>query len=356
MNIVFSMARMRGGGAERVVSELANSFVEKGHSVSIIVTKDSECVYHLDETIKLIDLSENDRGILGRVKAIRRCLFENQFDIVISFLTNSNIETILALIGKKVPLIISERNNPYTDPNEKIYRLMRAIFYPLSDGYVFQTPDAQAFFSKTIRKKGVVIMNPINPDLPEAYVGVRDKRVVNVARLFEQKNHKLFIDAFIEFHKSHSDYIAEIYGDGPLEGELEAYIHKMNMDNFIHLRGFSKNVLQEIRSAGMFVLSSDYEGMSNALIEAVGMGIPSISTDHPIGGARMTITNGVDGFLVPVNDVEGMAAKMTVLADNEALAQNISNNGTKVREKLSVNAISSLWLDYINKVRTGKKR
>ena len=356
MNIVFSMARMRGGGAERVVSELANSFVEKGHSVSIIVTKDSDCVYHLDKTIKLIDLSENARGILGRVKAIRRCLSENQFDIVISFLTNTNIETILALIGKKVPLIISERNNPYTDPKEKIYRLMRALVYPYANGYVFQTPDAQAFFSKNIRKKGVVIMNPINPDLPESYVGVRDKRVVNVARLFEQKNHKLFIDAFIEFHKSHSDYIAEIYGDGPLEDELDAYIHEMNMENSIHLRGFSKNVLQEIRTAGMFVLSSDYEGMSNALIEAVGMGIPSISTDHPIGGARMTITNGVDGFLVPVNDVEEMAAKMTFLADDEALAHNISKNSTKVREKLSVNAISSQWLDYIDKVRTGKKR
>lgn len=356
MNIVFSMARMQGGGAERVVSELANSFVDRGHSVSIIVTKNSNCVYHLHEQIRLIDLSDNDRGIFERVKAIRKCISENNFDVIISFLTNTNLETILANAGKKVPLIISERNNPYTDPKEKIYRLMRSLVYPFADGYVFQTPDAQAYFNRNIRKKSTIIMNPINPDLPSVFSGVREKRVVNVARLFEQKNQKLFIDAFCEFIKTHQDYIAEIYGDGPMEDELCSYIKKVNMDGKITLRGFSKNVLEDIRSAEMFVLSSDYEGMSNALIEAVGIGVPCISTDHPIGGARMTIKDGENGFLVPVNNVEVMAEKMSAIADDTTLAQKFSSNGMSLRQKLSVSVISSQWLDYIDKVLERKRK
>lgn len=352
MKIVFSMAYMRGGGAERVVSELANYFADSGHDVSIILTKRSGCVYSMREQIKLIDLSESNKGFFSRVRAVRRCLKDHHFDVVISFLINSNLETILASSMLKVPVIISERNNPYTDPKDRVYRFLRKVIYPFADGYVFQTPDARAFFSKRIQKKSTVIMNPINPELPEAYTGQREKRVVNVGRLFPQKNQKMFIDAFCAFYRTHPEYIAEIYGDGPMEQELTEYIRDKGMEEKILLRGFFADLMPEITSAGMFVMSSDYEGMSNALIEAVGMGIPCISTDHPIGGARMTVENGVSGFLVPVRDAHTMAEKMSELADNEALAKSLSRQGILLREKLSLNVIAGQWLDYIDAVKS----
>ncbi len=353
MNIAFSMARMRGGGAERVVSELANYFDEKGHNVSIMTTQSADCVYPLKENIRLIDLSHASKGIASRVKAIRKCLKENCFDVVISFLTNANIETILAAYALKVPVIISERNNPFVDPKGKIYRLLRKLTYCYADGYVFQTPDAQAFFNKKIQQKSTVIMNPINPELPEVCVGEREKRVVNVGRLFPQKNQKMFIDAFEAFSKTHPDYIAEIYGDGPLERELNDYIQSKGLENKVTLRGFCKNVIPEIAAASMFVMSSDYEGMSNALIEAVGMGVPCISTDHPIGGARMTIENGVSGFLVPVGDTVAMAEKMAQIADQNEIAERFSKQGVQLRNTLSVNVIAHKWLDYIEKIQAG---
>lgn len=350
MKIVFSMACMRGGGAERVVSELANRFNERGHEVSIITTHNSECVYPLHKRISLIDLSKDDKGILSRVKAIRRCIKENHFDVVISFLTNSNIETLMASSMLKTPVIISERNNPFVDPKGKIYRILRTMTYPMAEGYVFQTPDAQAFFSKSIQKKSLVIMNPINPELPEAYVGEREKRIVNVGRLVTQKNQKMFIDAFCEFYTAHPDYIAEIYGDGPMEQELSAYIQSKGMQDKIFLRGFTTDVISKIEKASMFVMSSDYEGMSNALIEAVGMGVPCISTDHPIGGARMTIEDGVSGFLVPVGDGHAMAERMSQIADDAELAHRFSEKGLRLRNTLSIDVIADTWLQYIETV------
>ena len=355
MKIAFTMANMRGGGAERVVSELANCFADCGHAVSIITTRRGGCVYPLREQIKLIDLSPYDKGIAARVKAVRQCIKENQFDAVISFLVNTNIETILSASFMKVPVIISERNNPYVDPKDKIYRILRSLTYPHAEGYVFQTPDAQAFFGKSIQKRSTVISNPINPELPEPYEGIRDKRVVNVGRLFPQKNQKMFVDAFCEFYKEHPDYIAEIYGDGPMEEEMAAYIQEKKMQEQIIMKGFCPNVVPEIASAGMFVMSSDYEGMSNALIEAVGMGIPSICTDHPIGGARMTIEDGVSGFLTPVGDAHAMAEKMLQLAADPALAEKFSQNGVKLRNTLSIGEIANQWLSYVETVAGGNK-
>jgi len=296
-------------------------------------------------------LSAKDKGIVSRVRALRRCIKENRYDVVISFLTGTNIETLLASAGMRVSVVISERNNPYMEPKEGIYRFLRALTYPFADGYVFQTPDAQTFFSKRIQKKSIVIMNPINPRLPAVYSGDREKRVVNVARLFEQKNQKMFIDAFREFSESHPDYIAEIYGDGPLEKALSEYIRSSGMETKVFLRGFCKDVLPEIANAAMFVMSSDYEGMSNALIEAVGMGIPCISTDHPIGGARLTIQDGVSGFLVPVGDAHALAEKMAELADDPVLAKQFSRQGQQLRAALSINLIAQKWLDYIETVK-----
>lgn len=351
MKIAFSMAQMRGGGAERVVSELANFFAKEGHDVSIMLAKESGCVYELEQNVKLIDLVNYNKGFVSRVKAIRKCIKDSNFDVVISFLTNANIETIIAAMGIKAPVIISERNNPYVDPNERIYRVLRKLTYCFADGYVFQTPDARDFFSRRIKKKSTVIMNPINPHLPERHEGEREKRIVNVGRLVKQKNQKLFIDAFYEFYLTHPEYTAQIYGDGPLEKELKEYISEKNMDNSIKLCGFSKTILSDIQKAAMFVMTSDYEGMSNALIEAVGMGVPSISTDHPIGGARMTINDGENGFLVPVGDARSITEKMSVIADNQAFAEQISENGVKLREKLSVDEIATQWLNYISIVK-----
>lgn len=354
MRIAFSMAYMGGGGAERVVSELANSFAGQGHDVSIMVTKNPECVYPLDDKVMLVDLSADDHGVFSRMRSLRSCIKKNGYDVVVSFLTGTNIETLLATEGLRVPVVISERNNPFVDPKSRISRIMRKLVYGRAAGYVFQTPDAQAFFSKAIQKKSVVIMNPINPQLPDVYHGEREKRIVNVGRLVPQKNQKMFIDAFREFYKNHPNYIAEIYGEGPLEQELSEYIRAEGIEGTVFLRGFSKDVISEIASASMFVMSSDYEGMSNALIEAVGMGVPCISTDHPIGGARLTIQDGVSGFLVPVGDACTLAEKMTDLADNKDLANNFSKQGVLLRDKLSIQEIAKCWIEYIEKVWKGQ--
>jgi len=347
MNIAFIIPSMGGGGAERVIAELANEFVKQNHTVSIVTTKNPICVYSLEEPVKLIDISKKKQGFISRILSIRKFINHHKFDVLISFLNKNNIETILANTGNATPLIISERNNPYTSPNKKLYKILRTLTYGYADGFVFQTDDARDYFNNSIRNRSIVIMNPIKANLPKVHNSERRKRIVNVGRLVKQKNQKLFIDAFCEFSKTHKDYTAEIYGEGPLEKTLLHYIKEKNMCEKILLKGFSNDVLNETKDASMFVMTSDYEGMSNALIEAVGMGIPSISTDSPIGGARMTIEDGKSGFLVPVNDLDTLVNKMSLIADNTDLAQSISVNGCLLRETLSVQKIAQKWLNYI---------
>ena len=341
---------MGGGGAERVVAELSNEFVKQGNNVSVVITKESICAYNLDAAVKFEDISNTTNGFFSRILAIRKFVRRQNFDVIISFLDKNNIENILANIGNNIPLIISERNNPYIYPNKNHFRFLRMLTYDYADGYVFQTTDARDYFNKSIRDRSIVIMNPIKANLPQVHNGERQKKIVNVGRLVKQKNQKLFIDAFCKFSETHPEYIAEIYGEGPLKKQLLNYISDKGMSEKIILKGFSNDVINDIKLASMFVMTSDYEGMSNALIKAVGMGIPSISTDSPIGGARMTIIDGQSGFLVPVNEMDEIAKKMELIADDNELSKRLSVNGCLLRKTLSADTIARKWLEYINRI------
>lgn len=354
MNLLFMIGSLGRGGAERVVCTLANGLVRKDISITIVTLASSKTSYRLDNRIKHISLShvKSIKGLstLKKVLLIRKHVKLSNYDMCISFTTKVNTVALLSIIGLKQKIIVSERNDPYRDPVDKLSRLLRRILYRFADGYVFQTEDARDYFSKKIQNKGQIIPNPVNEYLPPPYVGERDKVIVTALRLEAQKNIPLLIDSFKLLVKDHPEYTLEIYGEGSQEKVIKEYIKSYNLDNKVYLKGFSQEIYSDILKAKMFVLPSDYEGMSNAMVEAIALGVPTISTDHPIGGARMIIEDGKNGLLTKVKDVNMLYEKMKYLIENEQISEYIGKNGLRLREELSVEKIIDMWIKYIYEV------
>ncbi len=353
MKIVFITGTMSGGGAERVISVLANYLSQKGYEVSIIGILGSSVEYELDLDVTYLGnnstQSNKIRRVLNRFKFTRDVIKELNPDVIISFTTEINIYTLFARIGLNSRVIISERNDPHNDPPNKITRVIRRLIYWTSDSFVFQTPDAMNFFSSRIISKSVIIPNPLKIDLPNSFEGIRKKEFVTVARLSKQKNLKMLIDGFKKFSQENDEFVLRIYGEGPLREELHKYIKNNGLENSVYLMGFEKNVHKEILDAAAFILTSDYEGISNSMIESLAMGIPTICTDCPAGGAKLFIENSVNGILIPVGDVEALYMSMKRIINDAHLSNRLSRNSVLIKEKLSVTTIVERWEDEIKK-------
>ena len=355
LKIAICIPSLGSGGAERVTSILANKLNENGYEVSIIMLSHMLCVYPLSDEIKVESLDCDDdanmpylKRFITRLKKIRRAVSAISPDVIISFMSETNIDVCFALLGMNIPIIVSERNDPAVDPRSKIKQIMRKVAYLKPNGFVFQTPDAQAYFAKRIQKKSRIILNPLTGMLPSPFDGEREKRIVAVGRLNRQKNFHMLIDAFSEFVKSNPEYVLEIYGEGSLEETVKEYITSKNLDGRVLLKGFCKDVHERTLSAQMFVMSSDFEGMPNALLEAMAIGLPCISTDCPCGGPRMLIEPYKNGILVPVNDSKKMLEAMTYMVTHPAQAKEMAQNAVGVRERADVNVIYGQWAEMIN--------
>lgn len=349
--VLFIMPDMAGGGAERVVSILMNEFVNRGIEVTLALTKDDAIVYTLDQRITV------DKKYMGKGKSpltqildIRKLMLEDCERVVVSFLDFQNLYTILAGLFLKNKVVVSLRNAlQMLGDGRKSMELLTKVLFRYANMVVFQTNDAQKAFSKKVQKKSAVILNPLSKTFPEYKVDNSKKKIVTFCRLNAQKNLPLAIKGFSKFYKTHTDYSYFIYGKGEEESKIRNLIAELGLENSVILNDFSKNIFEEIRDARMFILTSDYEGMSNSMIEAMALGLPSICTDCPIGGARMVINNGKNGFLIPVGGEDALVKAMKEIADNTECRKNISENAKKIRKRLSVSSIVDQWEDVLFK-------
>ncbi len=361
--ITFCIPSLGSGGAERVVSVLANKLTERGFDVSILMLSHLKCQYRLNDRIKIkcIDCDADMalpmfKRLPLRLRKIKKAAQELQPDCIVSFMAETNIDVCLALWTMKVPIIVSERNDPALDPPSQLKRWLRRIAYWKPCGFVFQTPDAQAYFSRRIRKCSRIILNPLDEHLPMPCTQEeREKRIVAVGRLNKQKRFPLLIDAFSLFTKEYPEYVLEIYGEGALETELRQLIEAQGLQKKIQLKGFCKDVHQRIRTAAMFVMTSDYEGMPNALLEAMAIGVPSISTDCPCGGPRMLIRQGKNGMLVPVGGRDALVKAMSDMAQNPAKAQQMAQEARRMRELADAQTITDAWVEFIDDCLEGRR-
>lgn len=345
--ILFFIPTLSNGGAERVVSILSSEFAKIGHDVKIVVFNDEDISYELNKNVSVVRLFYNEKtqniSFLRRILSIRSVIKNNNPDYVISFLTSLNTNVALASIGLKCKLIVSERN----DPNQinKLNRLKRDLAYLFVDKFVFQTKFAKRCFPKRIQKKSHVILNPIVNKFPPKTTSIN--KIVSVGRLVPQKNYPLLLKSFANVLKIHKDFVLEIYGTGPLKQSLIDLCDKLNISKNVRFMGFKKNVHNYISDSYMYVMSSDFEGLPNSLLEAMCMGLPCISTDCPCGGPAEIIENNINALLVPVGDVNKLTQAILYYIDYPDDAKRISNEAVKLSTWIDCNVIVKQWLSIL---------
>jgi glycosyltransferase involved in cell wall biosynthesis len=355
MNILFFVTtKLIHGGGEKVRNWLAGHLADAGHTVYYATFFPKE---EFDADLKKV-------GLYGKIKVveypfhlkkkhpvkyigiIKNLYQDTKIDILIHF-GGTLLEQIAARkAGTKV--LLSERCDPASRPFAS--RVLKQIQYRVSDGYVFQTEPASCCYGKRAKAKSVVIPNPIIDKLPAPIFDGLRKEVVSVGRLSPEKNQKMLVNAFFKFHEVHPDYRLVIYGSGPLEMELKEAIHVNGLDNCAEIIKGKTNITELINGAELFVLPSNTEGMPNALIEAMSVGIMSISADCPIYGPRMLIENGVNGYLTPVGDEDALYKNMCKAIENKTAATAIRHEAVSIRQRLNEEKIFKCWMDYIHKL------
>ncbi|MFS0614940.1 glycosyltransferase family 4 protein [Lederbergia ruris] len=323
IRILFIIPYLSGGGAERVVSIWASKLVEMGFAVDILVFFRVENEYKVSEKVTIHSMAESKKSYkkinpLKKIILIRSFIKKADPKFVLPFVTYVGIATNLARIGLRVKLIESIRNNPWEVPNKRKDRIKRNISAFFSNACIVQNSEQRNYFPKYIQRKMVVIPNPISSELKinkKVYSENKIKKIVTIGRLETQKNQKLLIEAFSNIALKKKDIILQIYGEGSLYKELECLINKLNMKDRVILCGRTSDVIAALSDADLFVLSSNYEGMPNALMEAMAIGLPCISTNCPTGPSDL-INNGYDGILIEVGNKSALENQILDLIEN----------------------------------------
>lgn len=396
--VVMIMPHMVGGGAERVAAQIMNKLNERGYDTRFILTsaKKNEVVRSdLNEKTPLILLNEELKAettgqklahlparaystVFGKIyekqnkyvpasvgKAtiewqyhreiawLRSYLQDNPDMTVIVFLQPSIPMVLLAAQGLPNKIIISERADPNRLMKKRYGKPFIEKYYTRADAAVFQTEDAKSVYPEAVSAKGTVIPNPLKDNLPEPYHGKRNKNITTFCRISNQKNLPLLVEAFSKVHANHPDYILRIIGDAPNdEGEqvlktIREQIEKLKLQDAVKLEPFMASVHEAIIQDAMYVNSSDYEGISNAMLEAMAIGMPVVCTDCPIGGAQATITDGENGLLVPIKDAKALANAINRVIEEDGLADKLSQNAGKLRAEISLDSITDKWITLL---------
>lgn len=361
MKILFCIDSMTKGGAERVISNLSNYLINNGYDVNILTVVNSDIEYDINLNVKLecledkfINVRNEKNGkikkisnFVKRIKLMKKAINKINPDIIISFLPYTSFITLKAI--KDIPTIVSIRNDPKIEYSSKIYNFLMKKLYPRADGFVYQTEDAKQYFKNIINVKSAIIPNPINEQfiVSQEFQGERKKEIVSVGRLFQQKNHQLLIESFADLSDELLNYNLIIYGEGEDREKLQRIIKEKKLENRIFLPGNIKDVKEKIFDAKMFVLSSDYEGMPNALMEAMALGIPVIATDCPCGGPKFLIDNNNNGILIDVGDKEQLKNAILKIIKDTEFSKKISHNAIEISQKLAPEKINKKWEDFI---------
>ncbi len=390
--ILMIMPVMKGGGAERVASLLLNELSDNGYNCEFLLTsskKEDIINRDLKSDIPVTSICTKKKSLLfkaleifssvickpfelfkmqvpalfafvsfysqyhAEIKALRSKLKANPEATVISFLQPSVPMTLIAAKNLSNRVVVSERGNPKRLLKKRYGYNFIKKYYQRADAVVFQTNDAMAAYPDNISAKGTVIFNPINDKLPEPSFGEREKYVTTFCRISPEKNLTMLVNAFALFADKFEDYRLKIIGDAlnPAEKKTQAHLKelvaKLNLNDKIDFIPFTTKVHNLIIRDAMYINSSDYEGMSNAMLEAMAIGMPVICTDCPIGGANAVIRNNENGILTEVGNAKEMSEAMKKIASDKEFAQKLSHNAAQIRNDLSLKNTAKKWMELL---------
>lgn len=356
--ILFVTNSIGYGGAEKMMNFVCSALAAESWEVTILnLNTVSEDISTLKQKfpagVNVVSLTEvKGNRHLAAVRQIVKLIKEKGAEAVIAFTMFPNFYAKIASLITGVPSIMSERGDPGRTITRSFKDRLMLWFINRSKGAVFQTPQAGAFYSKGLQRRGTVIPNPIflSKAASVAEHTQREKTIVSVGRFQNiQKRIDVMLKAFQIFSAKHPEYILKMYGSG--EDEYVAELcRELGIADKVKLMGSVSDPSSKICNDGMFVITSDYEGIPNALLEAMAVGLPVVSTDCTPGGARMLIQDGVNGLLVPCGNPQAVADALGKYADDSDFAEACGANARNVLVDYAPDRISRLWINYISSI------
>jgi glycosyltransferase involved in cell wall biosynthesis len=355
MKILFVIRDMFVGGAGKQLALTANALESFGHEIIVYSYCGNELNQPLNSSIKFITpnlcaknkITEYYNAIIG----IRSKLKQEKPDILISWRCNAGCFSKIASLGLGIKTVFSERTDPYKETS--LFLKIASKIAAYSDGGIFQTEAVRQYY-KRLKKSSVVIPNPIdyqNETLPFIPYVTRKNEIVHVARMqISQKRQDVMLEAFKFFLEHHPDYILSFYGDGVDFINVQNMAQDLGIAKSVKFHGVVSNAIEKISGAKLLVLTSDYEGIPNVILEAFAASVPVVSTDCSPGGARVLIDDGVSGFIAPVGDAEMIARKMGKIVDDEKLAEKFLTNGKTKLKEFAAEVIFEKWDEYLRKI------
>lgn len=361
MKVLLAVSSMGAGGAERVAATLSNAWVARGYAVTLLVTysKRGTCSYWLDPQVELIYLSDvasanpaKNVGKTRRLLSFRKLIRQQKPTVVVSFLTNVNVATIVATVGLGVPVVVAERSYPPQMPLGASLHWLRQATYPFATKIVMLTQlGAQWVEANILSAQASVIPNPITFPLPDSspslnpanYLAHDRKFLMAVGRLAPEKQLDHLFRAFSSLATTNPDWDIVLVGEGPMFDELQTLVKTLRLERRVIFVGRAGNVGDWYSRADLYVLCSRFEGFPNSLAEAMTYGCAVISYDCDTG-PRDIINPGIDGVLVPPGDEKALAAEISALmADDNRRARFAVAAAESVQKRFALSEILNKW-------------
>ncbi|HEY9278760.1 MAG TPA: glycosyltransferase family 4 protein [Eoetvoesiella sp.] len=361
MKILFLVSSMHAGGAERVAATLASAWAERGDAVTLVPTYTGKgsCFYPLSPKVKLLWLADylhKSRNPLlagiGKLRALRKLVHDEQPGIIVSFLTNVNVVALIATYGLSVPVIVCERTNPAASTSSgALLKFLRRLTYRRASVVTVQAQSSVEPFKKMV--PGIrcleVIPNPLPPELLDVSLAERapDSRgryhLVAMGRLVPAKQFELLIRVFSELAADYPEWDLVIWGEGPLRGDLNRLAASAGLASRVMLPGRTEAPWAELAKAHAFVLTSAVEGFPNVLLEAMAIGLPCVTFDCPSGPREMT-RDGGDALLVPAGDQAALAGSLRRVLGDAPLRNALAQKGAlSVRQRYALPVVLEKW-------------
>jgi len=353
MKILFTISSLDTGGAEKILTTLANHFDNMGHDITIVILSKDKPFFYINDTINLIvlDIKKRKSKILDRlnyipslINSLRKTVDVENPDIVISFMSEMNILSIISSKLAHKPILISERSSYDFLDIKPFWKKARRIIYPFADGLVvLNKTDMQRY---SFVKYRYIIKNPLI--LKERHTNIKQEKIILcVGRLNFVKGFDMAIEAFSKIKQK--DWRLVIVGDGKEREYLENLIYNLNMDSRVELVGVVKDVEYYYKRASIFVLSSRSEGFPGVLCEAMGYGCAVISFDCS-SAIKDIITHNIDGVVVEAENINKLTKAINLLVDNPNKRRVLGQKAKEIRDKLNIDKIANRWLEITKNI------
>lgn len=365
MRVTMVIYSLGPGGAERVLVNMANYWVCKGWEVCLFTLDNgrNSPFYALDPAVRHRPLGvaeeshtigQRIRNNLHRVRTLRSAILESAPDAVISLMSETNVLTLLATVGLRIPVLVQEQIDPNRHAIGILWNLLRRWTYPWATHVVVLGERSLNYFPARVRRRARIIPNPvfISPSRNTKPVTGRGNTstIIAMGRLVPQKGFDLLLQAFACVAPRHPGWFLKIWGEGPLRAELEALVGKLGLEDHVCLPGLTKEAHEQFRQADIFVLSSRYEGFPVVLCEAMACGLPSISFNCP-SGPEQIISSGVNGILVASGDVDKLAVAMDMLMNDGGTRRRLAVRAPEIMDRFGIANIMGMWEELIDKAR-----